>query len=481
MMHILDGLQPQAVFSFFEELSAIPHGSRHTKAISDWCVAFAKARGLAVRQDGANNVVIVKEAAPGYEQAPTVMLQGHLDMVCEKEPGCAKDMEREGLELATDGSYVWAKGTTLGGDDGIAVAMVLAILDAKDLPHPRLEAVFTTDEEIGMLGAAALDAAGLRSKYLLNLDSEEEGVFTVSCAGGARASVLLPLARAPYAGKALRLTVDGLQGGHSGVEIDKGRANADLLLGRVLAGMQLAGVDFRLVDVAGGLKDNAIPVSCTAVLRAADPAAVCAAAAKTDAAFRAEYQTADPGVHVHAESCGDERAAMDEATTRRVVCLLSLAPNGIQEMSRDIPGLVQTSLNLGILGCSGEQLEASFCLRSSVASQKTMMRERLDTLAALLGGRVEYSGDYPAWEYKKESALRERMTEVYRAQYGKEPEIAAIHAGVECGLFCGKLPGLDCVSFGPELEQIHTPRERMNVASVQRVWAFTLEVLKRLK
>ncbi len=479
-MPVLDHLEPKNVFRFFEELCAIPHGSRNTGAVSGWCVEFARARGLEVHQDDANNIIIIQGAAPGYENAAPIILQGHLDMVCEKAPGCARDMEREGLDLAADGDFVYAEETTLGGDDGIAVAMALAILDDPSIPHPRLEVVLTTDEEIGMLGAAALDVSPLRGRQLLNLDSEEEGIFTVSCAGGSLTSCRLPVTREPYEGGALCVRISGLTGGHSGAEIHKGRANADILLGRVLRAMAKR-TELRLVSASGGLKDNAIPTAAEAVIAAADPAAASAAAEELAACLQAEYRVTDPALAVTVERTAAGETPMDRDSTQRALCLLACAPNGVQEMSHDIHGLVQTSLNLGILETGSEALTAAFCVRSSVASQKELLHDRLRCLTEQLGGTVDITGDYPAWEYRRDSALRDRMTEVFREQYGREPKIEAIHAGVECGLLCGKLPGLDCVSIGPDLLEIHTPRERMSISSVQRVWAFVLEVLKRSK
>lgn len=477
-MPVLDQLEPQRVFRFFEEMCAIPHGSRNTKAVSDWCVEFAKARGLEVHQDEANNVIIIQEATPGYESAAPIILQGHLDMVCEKEADCAKDMAREGLDLAVDGDFVYAQGTTLGGDDGIAVAMALAILDDPSIPHPRVEAVLTTEEEIGMLGAAALDVSPLRGRQLINLDSEEEGVFTVSCAGGSLTTCTLPVTRGPFAGQALRVRISGLTGGHSGTEINKGKANADILLGRILRAMA-AETDLRLVSAAGGLKDNAIPVAAEAVAVVADPMAARTAAERLSACMQAEYAVTDPALAVAVEEATAEETPLDADSTRQVLCLLTCAPNGVQAMSHDIHGLVQTSLNLGILKTDGEAVTAAFCVRSSVASQKEMLHDRLRCLMEQLGGTLDIAGDYPAWEYRRDSALRERMVEVFREQYGREPKVEAIHAGVECGLLCGKLPGLDCVSIGPNLTEIHTPREKMSISSVQRVWDFVLEVLRR--
>ena len=478
-MAVLEHLEPEKVFSFFEQLCAIPHGSRNTKQVSDWLAAFAEARGLEHYQDEVNNVIIIKEATPGYENAAPVIFQGHMDMVCEQAPGCAKDMAAEGLDLVLDGDFVRAEGTTLGGDDGIAVAFALAILDADDIAHPRFEAVFTVDEEIGMEGAAVIDVSPLRGRRMLNMDSENEGVFTVSCAGGNLTRCTLPVARAEFAGERLTVTIEGLIGGHSGVEIDKGRANANLLLGRVLYAISRE-TALRIVSVSGGLKDNAIPVHAEAGITAADGEAARAACERLEAAFRNEFCVTDPGVTVRV-SAGGDGLPMDETSTGRVLCLLTCAPNGIQTMSADIEGLVQTSLNLGILSTGEAGVQASYCVRSSVETQKQMLVDRLRCLTEMLGGELTVSGDYPGWEYLQESPLRDLMTAVYTEQYGSAPKIEAIHAGVECGMFAGKLPGLDCVSFGPDLFDIHTFRERMPVSSVQRTWKLVLEVLKRMK
>ena len=477
-MAVLDQLEPKNVFRFFEQMCAIPHGSYNTKAVSDWCVAFAKERGLEHYQDEMNNVILIKEASVGYEEAQPVILQGHLDMVCEKAPGCEKDMAREGLDLAVEGDYIYAEGTTLGGDDGIAVAMGLAALDDESLPHPRLEVILTTEEEVGMDGAMALDVSPIRGRKLLNLDSEAEGVFTVSCAGGSMAACGLPVARAPFGGDILRVRVAGLTGGHSGAEIHKGRANANMLLGRLLRAMA-AEKELRLVSADGGLQDNAIPVAAEAVVAAEDGRKAKAAAERMAACFQTEYRRSDPMLTVTAEEAAAAWQPMDASSTERTVCLLACAPNGVQTMSQDIHGLVQTSLNLGILKTGENAVTASFCIRSSVDSEKEMLKDRLACLLAQLGGGVSFSGEYPGWAYRPDSPLRELMTEVYREQYGREPKVEAIHAGLECGLLAGKLPGLDCVSIGPDLLEIHTPREKMSISSVQRVWMFVREILKR--
>ena len=479
-MNVLSQLEPQSVFRFFEQMCAIPHGSGNTKAISDWCAAFAQERNLEYHQDADNNIIIIKEATPGYEQAEPVILQGHLDMVCEKEPGCTKDMEKEGLDLEVDGDLIRAKGTTLGGDDGIAVAMALAVLDADDIVHPRVEAVFTIDEEIGLLGADSLDVSPLQGHKMINMDSEVEGIFTVSCAGGNTTTCILPLRRNAFSGCPLRVTVGGLTGGHSGAEIDKGRANANMLMGRVLQAAA-ARTELRLTAVNGGLKNNAIPVESVACIMVENEAKARAAITEMEQALQIEYHLTDPNLFVRAEAEQPAQSPLDAETTGKVLCMLTCLPNGIQAMSADIPGLVQTSLNLGILTTAEEELCAVFSLRSSIDSQKEMLKNRLTCLMAQLGGHVEFEGEYTGWQYQEHSPLRELMAEVFEEQYGKAPKIEAIHAGLECGLFAGKIPGLDCVSIGPDLMEIHTPRERMSISSVQRVWRFLVEVLKRSK
>lgn len=478
-MPVLSDLEPREVFAWFERLCAIPHGSHHAKAISDYLVAFARERGLACRQDAANNVVIRKAASAGYENAPVVMLQGHIDMVCEKDADCGKDMETEGLDLFVDGDVIGARGTTLGGDDGIAVAMALAVLDADDIPHGPLECVFTADEEVGMIGARALDASDLKAKYLINIDSEEEGVLTISCAGACRMACTLPVTRAPFDGQTLRVRISGLAGGHSGEEIHKGRANANLLLGRALDEMSRAGA-LRLIRVSGGTKDNAIPREAEAVVRTGDAAALRRAVEALAAALRAEYHVADGHITVTVTETDDGLTPMDAASTERAITLRLCAPNGVVEMSMDVPGLVQTSLNLGRLTSDEASLRASFMIRSSINSQKNAVASRLARLAEALGGQAELDSDYSAWPYRPESPLRDRVAEVFYEQYGEKPRIAALHAGLECGILSGKLPELDCISLGPDLTDIHTPRERLYIASTERTWRLLLGTLKRL-
>jgi dipeptidase D len=480
---VLDHIEPRSVMGFFEQLCSIPHGSGNTKAISDYCVRFAQERSLECIQDELGNIIIKKPASAGYEAAAPVIIQGHLDMVCEKALDSTINFMTDPLELATDGKYVFARGTTLGGDDGIAVAMALALLDGDGFAHPPLEALFTVDEETGMSGAAGLDAAPLCGRTLLNIDSEVEGVFTVSCAGGVRANCLFPVRRETAELMVAEICVGGLKGGHSGVEIDKGRGNSNILMGRVLSALAEK-AEVRMVSLSGGAMDNAIPLETCAVVAmpTADADALVAVIEDMDAAFKKELRATDGGVFVSAHISGVESAnAVTAENTLTIIDALTLFPNGIQAMSGDMPGLVQTSLNLGILKLEEDILRACFSLRSSIGSQKEMLKNKLERLIARLGGSVVFSGDYPAWEYRANSPLRDTMVQVYKEQYGQEPEVLAIHAGLECGLLSEKLPGLDCVSFGPNLSDIHTCREKMEIASVQRVWTFLLEVLKRLK
>ena len=401
-------------------------------------------------------------------------------MVCAKAPGCEKDMAREGLELFVDGDRIGARGTSLGGDDGAAVAMILALLDDAALPRPRLEAVLTVDEETGMFGAQGLDVSPLRGRTMLNLDSEAEGIFTVSCAGGARVYLRWTPAREEVAALPLRVTIEGLRGGHSGVEIDKGRGNANILMGRLLRAVD-AKAPMRLVSLRGGTADNAIPLSCAAEL-AVNPEDAEAAYAAVDAmcgALRTELARTDPGVRVGvALGQPGPLRVLTEADSARILDALTLAPNGIQAMSFALPGLPETSLNLGVLTLDDAGAVMTFSVRSSVASRKRALIDKLRCVAAVTGAALEVSGDYPAWEYRADSPLRERMQRIYREMFGAEPKVVAIHAGLECGLLAEKLPGLDCVSIGPDMLDIHTAGERMCISSMARTWEFVKAILK---
>ena len=481
---VLSNLEPKKVFEYFELLSSVPHGSGNTKAASDICVEFAKSHGFEYYQDKYNNVIIIKEATAGYENSEPVILQGHLDMVCAKEPDDPTDLSKVPIKLAVDGDWVHAVGTSLGGDDGIAVAMALAILDSNELSHPRIEAVFTTDEETGMDGAVGLDVSPLKGRRMLNLDSEEEGVLTCGCSGGARVDCDIDAEReevgAGYARYFVKIT--GLKGGHSGCDIDKGHANANKLMARFLfsAAEQF---DLRLVHMAGGKFDNVITPEATAeiVVPEAVGAGFEAFAKAFDGIFKNEYSAADAGVVLTAEKVSGDDLCVTRVDTKRILVALITLPQGILEMSMDIKGLVQTSLNLGILRLENAGFHCSFAVRSSILSQKEMLIQNIRACVECVGGKVSVRSAYPGWQFAKVSPIRDITAEVFAEVYGKPAGITATHGGLECGLFIEKIPGLDAVSFGPDLRDIHSVRERMSVASVQRMYKAVCEILKRCK
>lgn len=480
-MRVLKDLQPKKVFWYFEKICAIPHGSHNTKRLCDYCEQFAQEHLLAYIRDDYNNIILYAPGTVGYENSAPVMIQGHLDMVCEKDADCDIDFEREGLRLEYKDGMISAKGTTLGGDDGIAIAYALAILDSA-IPHPPLEVVFTSDEEVGMLGAAKLPFDQLEARTMLNIDSEDEGYLLVSCAGGCRINCMIEFARETKQGVPVTVTVGGLTGGHSGVEIIHGRANANMLLGRLLDELN---VPYQLVEVNGGMKDNAIPREAQAKLLTAqeDVAALTDAVKSLEEIYAAENHVTDPELHIITAAAEQptQLAVITETDTNRIISALRNLPNGVQCMSSSIEGLVQTSLNLGVLRTEGDTVSMTFAVRSSAASELEETVDKIVNVMQSVNGKISRYGDYPAWEYKEDSPLRELMCKVFTEQYGHEPVVHAIHAGVECGLFAGALDGLDCVSFGPDLKDIHTTSERMDVASVQRTWNFLKRVLKELK
>lgn len=470
-MFKVDNLEYNEVFRYFKEICSIPHGSGNTQKISNYCVDFAKKHDLWYMQDVLGNVIIKKTASAGYENHPPVILQGHLDMVCEKAEDHDIDFATDSLQVDREGDYIFAHGTSLGGDDGIAVAMAMAILADKTLSHPPLEVVFTVDEETGMFGAQGLDMSCLAGKTLINIDSEEEGVFTVSCAGGARAELVLPLQREENTMPCYKVTVYGLQGGHSGVEIDKGRLNANTLLGKFIKELK----NCCIVQISGGMKDNAIP-TCAEVILAINED-IRAQALHFEKQNRCN---ADPGLTLSVEPVAQYSHCFTEASSVKIADFLCTVPNGIITMSKDISGLVQTSLNLGILKTAEEGISASFAVRSSKTSEKTELLQQLERTALKYGGKCDLSAFYPAWEYRKVSRLRETMCDVWERLFDKPARVVAIHAGLECGLFCEKILDLDAVSIGPNMMDIHTCRERLSISSVQRVYRFLLELLKQL-
>ncbi len=488
-----ENLQPKEVFTFFEKLCSIPHGSYNVQKISDYLVSFAKERNLEVIQDKELNVIIKAPGSAGYEDKEPVILQGHMDMVAVKDDNADIDMKTEGLRVKTDGEYVWAEGTSLGGDDGIAVAYCLALLDSKTIPHPPLEVVITTNEETGMEGANAIDLSCLKGRKMINIDNEGEGQFITSCAGGARFYSYLPVKRAAFKGVRLKVTIDGLKGGHSGEMIKCGRGNANVLLARTL--LEASDVSkFAIIDMRGGVADNAIPASAVAevVVTKEDAAAFVKSLAGTLNDIKGELEIKDPDVMISVqdkkagEAVADEIAGLPESEemaitvddSLKAISLIAVMPDGVQAMSASVEGLVETSLNLGVLSTKEDQVIIEQSVRSSVETSKENLLRKLELISGGYGAETVINSRYPGWKYNPNSDLREHMIAVYKKMYGTEPRIEAIHAGLECGILSDKIEGLDCISIGPDMDDIHSPKERLSVKSTANVWEFLKEVLK---
>ncbi len=482
-MRVLEGKKPEKVFEFFEDIAGIPHGSGNVEQISNYLVDFAKKRELKYRQDDSLNVIIWKDGTKGYEDSDTVIIQGHMDMVAVKTADSNKDMEKEGLDLEVNGDYLSAKNTSLGGDDGIAVAYALAVLDSDDVAHPPIEAIFTVDEEIGLLGAVALDTSDIKGKLMLNLDSEDEGIFTVSCAGGGTATCNLPLHKEPINAQIIELRLYDFAGGHSGMEIIKGGANANCIMGRILLNV-FQNVGMRLVSINGGEKDNVIAKVSEAAI-AVNKEAVEKAKKIIENTFnevKDEYKTTDPDAKLQTNVIEEQfMDVMSGATTLATIISLVNMPNGIQRMNNEIEGMVQTSLNLGILRTTETNVALSYSVRSSVESEKQFLIEKLRSLTEIFGGTLEMSGEYPGWEYKDDSKIREVSVKAYEELYKEEPVVEAIHAGLECGLFADKIEGLDAISFGPTMKNVHTTDEMLSISSTERTWNLITKILEMLK
>ena len=478
-MAVLSNCKPERVFHYFEEICNIPHPSYHEEKISAYLVNFAKEHNLEYYTDDLYNVIMIKEASEGMENVAPIILQGHMDMVAEQDPDCKKDMLTEGLDLEVVDGYVTAKGTTLGGDDGIAVAMSLALLEDETLKHPRLEVIITVSEEVGMEGAAGIDVSMIQGRKLLNLDSEEEGHFLCGCAGGCRMELEYPAKKEEVNGTIVSVEVNDCKGGHSGTEINKGRANASYMVNRILAAA-LEVSELNLVEFIGGTKDNAIPRATSAkVIASADAVK----AMETEAAaIKNEYAVTDPDMKINIKTEGEASVEAVNATdTKRMIQLLSCMPDGVQAMSHDIEGLVETSLNLGILKLTDDGLNFSCALRSSVDSAKAALMRKVSMVGNAFGCKISTHGEYPAWEYKRESSFREELVALYEEMTGDKALVETLHAGVECGLLASKLPGLDAVSIGPEMHDIHTPKERLGIASTERIYNYVRRVIETSK
>ncbi len=482
-MAVLENLEPQKVFQFFEEMCQIPRGTFDTKRISDYCVEFAKERGLSYIQDEVNNVIITKPGTEGYENSEPIILQGHLDMVCEKTADSDHDFTKDGLDLYVEDGYLKARNTTLGSDNGIAVAMAMAVLDSKDIPHPPIEALFTVDEEDGMGGAHAIDLTQLKGRKLINIDSEEEGILTTGCAGGIQYESIFPVRKEKKSGSLVKFRLHGLLGGHSGAEIHKQRGNSNKMVGRFLYRLSKE-VDFQLASITGGTKNNVITLDTTAEFLVSNDLAslVLAKAEEMEKIWNHEFMGEEPGLKVDT-SVSDvaDFEVFDAASTKNVVAFLELCPNGLQEYSRKLEGVVETSLNIGVVETKEDCVRTSFHIRSSVETRKQQMKEQVEACTLLTGGEGRIIGEYPAWQYDPNSELRQIMVDTYKELYGKEPMVSAIHAGLECGLFLGKRPDLDCVSFGPNLLDVHSVNEALDLASAQRSWDYLKAILKNCK
>lgn len=477
-MKILEKLEPKKVFEYFEEISSIPRGSGNTKKILEYCENFALKKGLRSISDKAGNIIIFKAASLGRENEPPVIIQGHLDMVCEKEESCEIDFETDGLELFVSGDLVGAKGTTLGGDDGIAVAMCLALLDGENYSHPPLEIVFTSDEETGMDGANAIDVSLLCGKRMINVDSEAEGTLWVSCAGGARVDISLDISRTEKCSSAYLIKVCGLHGGHSGAEIHNGYLNANKVIGSVLKALQNE-MAFSLTDIYGGTMDNAITRECCAEVFC-DCDKIANAVCEISKKISETCAKTDPEIKITVEKIQTDKKIISQSSSEKIISLLNELPSGVISMSDKIEGLVETSLNLGILKTENDKTVFSFSVRSGKDGERTRLTENLKESALRFGCSFAVHGEYPAWEYNPNSALSKTMAKVYKDMFGKEMKVTAIHAGLECGIFSGKIKGLDCVSFGPDMFDIHTPNERLSISSVERSWRYLLCVLEKI-
>ena len=474
-------LNAKNVFKYFYEISRIPRGSGDMERISDYCMEFAKAHSLKAVRDSANNVIIYKDATVGYEDSETVILQGHLDMVCQKTKESEIDFTKDGLEVFLDGDFLKARGTTLGADNGIAVAMILAVLESNDISHPAIEALFTTDEEIGMIGAAKFDAGMLKGRRMINIDSEDEGVLTVSCAGGSEVEASISIKRIKKYAKRIRISLKGLKGGHSGVEINSGRINADILSGRVLNYLNNK-FEFDIISINGGDKGNAIPLCCEIELLISEPYEFLEAANEYFNTIKKEIKEREPEFLPIVEMIDEgEFNVMDEESKDKLIFVLLNAPNGICQMSKEIEGLVETSLNLGILKTEADKIKMNFTLRSNKQSALDALEERLTAFFKYLNCTSHAFGHYPPWEFRENSLLQALYKEVFKEKFGYDVKVCAIHAGLECGILSAKLDNLDCISIGPQMYDVHTVDERLCVLSTENIFEVLINLLKRIK
>ncbi len=467
------------VLSFFEEINKIPRGSGNEKQVSDFLVQFAKERNLWVHQDKANNVIIKKPASKGYENHKTVVIQGHMDMVLEKNEDVIHNFETDPIKVIYDGDFIHADGTTLGADNGIAVAMGMALLDDKDAIHPPLEVLITTDEEVGMIGASNLDGTLIDGRILLNIDSEVEGIFTVGCAGGVKIDSKIPIEfKDSSLNNFVKVSISGLEGGHSGIDIDKERANSNKLLGRLVE--RLISVEkIEVASLSGGAKDNAIPRYAEVICGCKDVESLKTTVNIFFEEIKNEYINSESNIVVDVVEFDRVEKVIDDRSIQNVISAINLMPNGIQSSNVKL-NMPESSNNLGVVKMNENYVSLVCALRSASITKKAYLKDNIKRLILMCGGSVEFIGEYPAWEYKPESEIRDLYISLYKEMYNKEPKVETIHAGLECGLISEKIPDMDMVSFGPNLYDIHTPRERASISSIERVWNFLCESLKRI-
>ncbi|MCR5774899.1 MAG: aminoacyl-histidine dipeptidase [Lachnospiraceae bacterium] len=484
-MGILNGTEPKKVFEYFEEICGIPHGSGNTRQLSDHLKDFAKKHGFNYNQEPCGNLIIYKPASAGYEKSPSVCLQGHIDMVCEKAMDSRHDFKKDPLPIAIMDDEVFSKGTTLGADDGIAVAMILAILDSDEYEHPAIEAVFTVDEETGMEGAKAFNYDSIHSRRVINLDSEDEGIFYVSSAGGLRANISLPVDLKDHKGIEYDIVISGLHGGHSGEHIDKYYANAIEIMGRLLSFLQKR-MKFRIAELSGGLMDNAIPreAGCRLIVSVENSTTFEQEVAEFESIIKNEYKANEDNMMIYCENLGEsERKVLRNDSAKKVIYLLTVVPNGVIKMCREKgqQDMVETSLNLGIMRMSDEKFFLESALRSSISTEKYALSSKLRTIAEMAGAEYSERGDYPAWEFSEDSYLRDMLIRLYESMFGRSPIIKGVHAGLECGIIYNALKPVDIISFGPNISDAHTPKEALSISSVERTFNLLVSLLRELK
>lgn len=482
-MRVLDGIRPENVFRFFEDICYIPHGSGNTGAIAEYCMKFAVERGLECIKDDYNNVIIKKPASFGCDEAEPLLLQGHLDMVCEKnfDSDPKFDFSKDPLRLAVMDDYVYAKGTTLGGDDGIAIAYMLAILDDRSIKHPKLECLFTADEETGMTGMKALDTMELKARRMINLDTETEGEILVSSAGGRKVKCHLPIDHCKKTGLSYDIIICGLLGGHSGSEIDKYRGNANLLLGRLLHYLD-GKISYDLYYLKGGLQVNAIPreAKVSILIDARDATRLEDLITDFELTIINEYRNIENNITIYSEAGSEitENVLTPEAK-EKIIFLLMTIPDGITKMCPEAEGIVQTSSNAGIMRLRDDYFSLIVSIRSSISSEKEALSAKLKYLTETMGGEYIIESDYPAWEYRERSKLRDLVVETFKELFDKAPKVTSIHAGLECGIIFDKIKGIDIVSLGPDIEDIHTPKEKLSIPSTERTWKLLLRIMEK--